>query len=160
MDSVKYRDSRNHQCHCMSFITFFFMSTTCSPSCINIYIQANNNSNYTVRFLENENAPYGHNYGLIDFQLSSVKEGEKLAIVPTFTLLNRKANLPEDIEHDQQSMESIVSNQIVPLLNNEFAKKHCPWICSSWHASYKKDQFGIKLILIMSKLEYKDFNGV
>lgn len=97
MDSVKYRDSRNHQCHCMSFITFFFMSTTCSPSCINIYIQANNNSNYTVRFLENENAPHGHNYGFINFQLSSAKEGEKLAIVPTFTLLNRKANLPEDI---------------------------------------------------------------
>ena len=141
------------------FYNFISYYESICPSCKNIWIQANSNSNYRIRFLEKENEPFGHNYGYIDFQMSPVNEDNRLAIVPTFTLLNIKGNLPENTEHDKQSMDSIVSEQIVPLLNDEFAKEHCPWIYSSWKASYRKDQFGIGLVLIMNSLEYEDSNG-
>ena len=140
-----------------SFMSYY--ESTC-PSSDNIWIQANSNSNYRIKFLEKENEPFGHNYGYIDFQMSRINEENRLAIVPTFSLLNIKENLSEDTEHDKQSMDSIVSKQIAPLLNNEFAKKHCPWIYSSWKASYRKDQFGIGVVIIMNSLEYEDKSGV
>ncbi len=141
------------------FYNFLSYYESVCPSCKNIWIQANSNSHYIIRFLEKENEPFGHNYGGIEFKMFSENGESKLAIIPTFTLLNIKGYLPEDTEHDKHSMDSIVSEQIVPLLNNEFAKEHCPWIYSSWKASYQKDQFGIRLVLIMNSLEYEDSNG-
>ena len=141
------------------FYNFLSYYESVCPSCKNIWIQANSNSHYKIRFLEKENEPFGHNYGCIEFKMFSENGESKLAIVPTLSLLNIKGYLPEDTDHDKHSMDSIVSEQIVPLLNNEFAKEHCPWIYSSWKASYQKDQFGIRLVLIMNSLEYEDSNG-
>ena len=142
------------------FYNFMSYYESICPSCKNIWIQDINNSQYRVRFHKKENSPFNDNYGVIDFQLSDINDVEKLAIVPTFTLLNIKENILEDTEHDQQSMDAIVSEQIIPLLNNEFAKKHCTRIYSSWKVSYRQELCGNLLVLIMHSLEYEDYNGV
>lgn len=127
---------------------------------IQICVTSRNHSDYTLRFRkEGEYMLYGDSYGIIDFQLSRIGTEPLLLIVPWNSVLSKLTGISEDEILDDEIMPCIMSDDIYPLLKNEFAKKHNKLIQSNWDFDYQKERLSRGIVIIMHSLEYFDANG-
>lgn len=119
-----------------------------------------NNSVYTLRFRkEGEVTLYGDSFGIIDFGLSRIGTKPLLFIVPSTSILSKLTGISKDKIFDEELMSGIMSEDIYPLLKNEFAKKHNRLIQSHWDFDFQKEQLSRGIVVIMHSLEYYDANG-
>lgn len=135
-----------------------YFSTVCEN--INtIEIQQNifNRDMFTLRFWKDNSRLDTH--GIVDFQFNSVGKEPRIAIVPWFNLIDKKTNHRYNY-NTQHGIDDLVNTEFVPLLLNEFAKKHCPWIYSNLRFGYQKENLDRGVVIILSSLEYEDMNGV
>ena len=138
-----------------NFLQYF--STVCKNlSTIQIEQNMFNKNMFTLRFWKDNSHLYSH--GIIDIQFSPIGEDSRIAIVPWFSLIGEKTNHRYNC-NTQSGIDELVNNEFVPLLLNEFAKKHCPWIYSNASFGYKKENLDRAIALLLSSLEYEDNNG-
>ncbi len=139
-----------------NFLQYF--STLCKN--INtIEIQQNmfNRDTFTLRFWKDD--CHLDTHGIVDFQFSPVGKEPQIAIVPWFGLINEKTNHRYNY-NTQQGIDDLVNTEFLPLLQKEFAKKHCPWIYSNLRFGYQKERLDRGLVILLSSLEYEDSNGI
>lgn len=141
-----------------NFMEYF--SSVCK-SAEQIHLQLKRNA-ITIRFhKEGEKPMFGDSYGLLDFELPPVGDSTKfLAIAPWFDLMKVKLGLPESHEFTDAEIDRIMGNDYLPLLRNEFAKRHCPWIYSSFEYGCRFVKTNPNLCIAMVCLEYVDNNGL
>lgn len=110
---------------------------------------------FTLRFLKpNQYSIYGDTYGTIDFQLSHIKEEPFLIIAPSKEILVKKLGLSFDDNDDA----SCIMENLYPILNNEFIKRHNPCINSNWDFGYNFHHNG-HFVITMHSLQYSVNNG-
>ena len=124
-----------------------------------IEIQQNmfNRDMFTLRFWKDNR--HSGTHGIVDIQFSPVGKDPRIAIVPWFSLIDKKTNHRYNY-NTQRGIDDLVNTEFVPLLLNEFAKNHCPWIYSDLRFGYQKENLDRGVVIILSSLEYEDRNGV
>lgn len=110
---------------------------------------------FTMRFWKD--TKHSDSHGIIQFQMSKMKEEQRIAIVPWFNLIVKKIGV---ITTDNNSIDRIVKNEFIPLLTNEFVKQLCPWISSDLRFGYGKSQLDTGIVIMLSSMEYVDCYGV
>lgn len=118
-------------------------------------------SDYTLRFWK-DNTYDRDTYGIIDFQLHSPNDDPVLAVVPWNSLLRKIYDLPCDDENKELNDDEIedVTTRLYSIFNDEWIKKHCPWIQSGWDFGYQKEQMGRGIVYFLHTLRYYNNNGV
>lgn len=139
-----------------NFLQYF--STVCE-NIKTIEIQQNmfNRNMFTLRFWQDNSHLETH--GIVDVQFSPVGQEPRIAIVPWFSLIDKKTNHRYNY-NTQRGIDDLVNIEFVPLLQNEFAKKHCPWIYSNLRFGYQKENLDRGIVILLTSLEYVDRNGV
>ena len=121
-----------------------------------VQIQYYSNTKYTIRFWKEMSRH--DTYGIIDFELHNEHQPPRLAVVPWFDLLKNVYRYDEDEEFDDEIIDEI-TQEIYPLFENEFAKKHCPWIQSEWDFDILKEQYNRGILYILHSMKYVNRNG-
>lgn len=121
-----------------------------------VEIQSYTNSKYTMRFWKD--VKRYDTYGIIDFELHNEHQPPLLAVVPWFDLLKNVYEYDEEEEFDEETIDE-VTQEIYPLFENEFAKKHCHRIQSEWDFGMQEEQFGRGILYIFHSLKYVNHNG-
>lgn len=125
-----------------------------------IVVQPKNHSFYTIRFRkEGVYSEYGASIGIIDFQLPPIGKNDTFCIIPWNSLLSAKTGLKENEVLEEETLPSIIEEEIFPLLENESAKEHCHRIESSWDFCFRKEPLGRGVVITMHSLYYKDLNN-
>jgi len=136
-----------------NFLTYY--STICKSKEL-IKVEPKNNSFYTIRFKKDG----FYSIGIVDFQLPPIGKDSLFCIVPWTGLLSAKNGIKESEILEEDTLDSIIEEEIYPLLQKEFAKKHCQWIRSKWDFSYQKEPLGRGVVITMHSLYYEDNNGL
>ncbi|MCR4853321.1 MAG: hypothetical protein K5893_07010 [Prevotella sp.] len=123
-----------------------------------VEIESYRNSEYTIRFWQDDSF-MRDTYGIIDLQLHNERQTPLLAIVPWFGLLNNVYHVSDSDEFDDQTINDVTDNYLYPLLTNEFAKKHCPWIQSSCDIDLAEESMNRGILFVLHP-EYVDRNGL
>lgn len=121
-------------------------------------IESHRPNEYTLRFWKDERGSWGDTYGIIDFQLHGVNEPPVLAIVPWFGILKNVDIISDEDNPSQESLESSIYD-IYKIMNDEFPKKHCPWIHTEWEISHQREELNRGIVIILHSLVYIDNNG-
>ena len=138
-----------------NFLQYF--STVCkNVNTIQIEQNMFNRDMFTLRFWKD--ISHSETYGIVDFQFSSIGKEPRIAIVPWFSLIGEKTNHRYNFK-TQHGIDDLVNCEFVPLLQKEFAKKHCPWIYSNLRFGYQKENLDRGIVILLSSLEYEDRNG-
>ena len=123
-----------------------------------IEIESHRPNEYTIRFWKDNSWNHTNGtHGIVDFQLEPYGADPLMAIVPWYGLINSQFGR-EDTFNNEEELKYLM-NDLYPIINNEFAKKHCPWINSSWDFDYHNDKFNRGIVIILHSLEYTDNNN-
>ena len=138
-----------------NFLQYF--STVCkNVNTIQIEQNMFNRDMFTLRFWKDNS--HSETHGIVDFQFNPVGKEPRIAIVPWFSLIGEKTNHRYNF-NTQRGIDDLINAEFVPLLQKEFAKKHCPWIYSNLRFGYQKENLDRGIVILLSSLEYEDRNG-
>ena len=122
-----------------------------------IEIQSYRNSEYTLRFWK-EQGYMADTYGIVDFQLHSESREPLLVVVPWYGFLREVYKILTNRDF-VGATENDICAKMMDLFNKEFAKKHCPWIRSSWGCDYAKEPMNRGMMFYIHPT-YLNNNGV
>ena len=127
----------------------------------NIYINQLGLHQYNIVFEKNYET-----LAVIDIKMNHPSTDPGLDIIPWFVSFDNLKGLERHTTRTQiQSINDFVSNEVMPIIDNEFAKTHCPWIYSSYEYKVKCDPddyftCGMAPIITIFNIEYVDNNGI
>ena len=134
-----------------NFLTYF--EDVCSSDEF-IEIESHAPNKYTIRFWKDNSLTHiNGTHGIIDFELEPYGTDPLVAIVPWYDLINSYFGR-EDILNEEDL--KWLMGELYPVIDNEFAKKHSPWINSSWDFDFYDEQLHRGIVIILHSLEYVD----
>lgn len=124
-----------------------------------IFIQEHNPHKYTLRFTEDGHM-MGKSLALVDLEMSRTTDAPMVVVVPWYISFDNLNGLPEGTTQSQiQSTSDFIESEIMPIICNEFAKRHCSWIYSNCDFSFRNHPHGVAPIIFLNNIEYVDGNG-
>lgn len=121
-----------------------------------IFIQQHNIHKYTIRFTEDGHM-MGESLALVDLEMSRTTDAPMVVVVPWYFSFDNLKGLPEGTSQEEPTLE-FVQDEVLPIICNEFAKKHCRWIYSNCDFSFRNDP-GVAPIIFLNNIEYTNNNG-
>lgn len=122
-----------------------------------IFIQQHNIHKYTLRFTKDGHM-MGESLALVDLEMSRTTDDPMVVVVPWYMSFDNLDGVPEGSAKSKPTRE-FIEDRIMPIISNEFAKRHCRWIYSNCDFSFRNHPNGCAPIIFMNNIEYVDGNG-
>lgn len=122
-----------------------------------IFVQEHNIHKYTIRFTSDGNM-MGEALALVDLEMSKTSEQPKVVVAPWFYSFDNLNGHPEGTSASKPIVE-FIEEQVLPIISNEFAKRHCPWINTNCMLRFREDPFGNTPIIFLTDIVYINNNG-
>lgn len=100
-----------------------------------IFIQQHNINKYSIRFTEDGHI-MGETLALVELEMSPTTDAPTVVIAPWYFSFDNLKGLPEGFSQNESDIE-FVNKEVVPIISNEFAKRHCRWIHSVCELSFR-----------------------
>lgn len=123
-----------------------------------IFIQMHNLNKYTLRFTSDGHM-MGESKALVDLEMSRSSDEPMVVVAPWYYSFDNKMGLPEGTSKSRHTQE-FIEEEVLPIICDEFAKRHCHWIYSNCSMSFREDNFGNTPIIFLTNIQYIDNNGI
>lgn len=101
----------------------------------------------------------GKSLALVDLEMSRTTDAPMVVVVPWYISFDNLKGFPEGTTQALPTRE-FVEEEVLPIISNEFAKKHCRWIYSNCDFSFRNHPHGVAPIIFLTNLQYIDRNGI
>lgn len=116
---------------------------------------------YSLLFTKNGsmmNWRYAERLAVVDISMSKIDHAPLVIVAPTYFSFLRKLGLADDYEFDEWGKKELIIDKILPIVSNEFAKKHCHWIYTDYKIKYEDSPTKDAPLIVLSEIQYINNN--
>lgn len=118
----------------------------------NIFIQRHNVNKYTIRFTSDGHV-MGEALALVELEMSKTSEAPMVVVSPWFMSFDNLADNPEGTAQSQPT-QKFIEDEILPIICNEFAKRHSRRIFSNYEMRFRLHPYAEAPMVFLTNLQY------